>query len=449
MATEDSLIKVIPRNEPKDIVIVTIKEIFIAFLSSSKLQVHALDLTAILRNDCSLSIANVSHDIINLLIDGFLYYCKVWPGWVRKTEYLNGKIAFNVWHKQFKEYISYKCSALLDRAKKHLQQNSNLITVETQTEETSTDCYQCPYKLVIGGHPTIINNIAILTRDENIYIKQHPIKPWAPLTVAEFINWPFVAVELKLLDLHIERVNAHNFSRYITIDHSELNISDREFITHIKKHSLLARSYFYVYFRFYIEQLFEVLSSIGKISTDHLCNLKMICEQFLEDIREMNINGGSMQTHTTVGFHIGNFKYYRQKQIVTSQKDQVQDNKTIINLVEIIVPEVVCTLHHFHAVQDISVSDTVSFKSLNLLTKQIADPFDESINRLVQKILEDSVVYRCTFCTVAFSGERALSNLTSHFSDLHKVGHHLICNRCGGQFDMQQLVTKRWKHKCI
>lgn len=452
MSTKEDnyLIRVIPRNRPKDLVIVTIKEIFIAYLSSSKLSVHTLDVIAILQNDCRITVNNLKDEIVNLLMDGFFYYCKVWPGWEKKSPYLNGEISFNIWHKQFIEYLSYKCRDLLEKTKKYCgERKPTMKTAETQTEETSTSIDECPYKLVIGGHPTIINNIAILTRDENIYIKQHPIKSWVPLTVAEFINWPFVGVELKILNIHFERVNAHNFTRYITIDHSELNIIDTNFITRIKKHSILARSYTYLYFKFYIKQLFDVLSKIPLIDAEFLGHLKSVCEQFLEDIKEMNINDGSMQSHTSVGYHIGNFKYYRQKQIVTSQKSKPNENQTVINLVEIIVPEVVCTLHKFNAVQDLADTSTVTFKSLNKLAKQVEDPNNTFIPTLVENILLESITYYCTFCSISFVGQLALLNLTAHFEQSHKIGHHLICHQCGGQFDMHQLVTKRWSHKCI
>ncbi|KAK5640816.1 hypothetical protein RI129_009363 [Pyrocoelia pectoralis] len=419
VASEDNyLIKLIPRHRPKDVVIVTIKEIFIAYLSSSKLSVHALDVIAILQNDCKVTVVNLIDDIVNLLMDGFFYYCKVWPGWRKKPQYLDGEISFNLWHKQFIEYLSYKCTELLEKTKKYCcGRKSTMITAEAQTEETNTSIDDCPYKLVIGGHPTIINNIAILTRDENIYIKQHPIKSWVPLTVAEFVNWPFVAVELKILDMHFERVNAHNFTRYITIDHSELNITDTNFITHIKKNSILARSYTYVYFKFYIKQLFEVLSKISLIDAEYLAQLKSVCEQFLEDIKEMNINDGSMQSHTTVRFHIGNFKYYRQKQIVTSQKSKPHDNQTVINLVEIIVPEVVCTLHKFNTLQDLTDTSSVTFKSLNILAKQVEDPNDTFVPSLVENILLEGIVYHCTFCNISF----VRSTCASQFNDAFRT----------------------------
>ncbi|KAK4874906.1 hypothetical protein RN001_014266 [Aquatica leii] len=416
------LIEVLPRGEIREGIFIYLKDVFDAILNRSKLTLDVDDIKYILQHDLRINVSRFLPEIVNIFLEAFLYYCKCWRGWENTRKCLMENEAL---YKSFCRYLLNKYIFILMSIDVHLHQIPRKKNANTQT--ISVDFVTCPYELIIGNEPIITNNIV---RDE---------KPWTKLAPMEFLNWPHLAVEIKLLDIHVRRVNTLKIDRYIGCGNRKSTLNP-EFITHITSTSNTESSYTHSFFVFYFNQLFDVIKKIPSVNTQRVKELEDFFTAFLEDIKEINIGMGSMQTATTVGFHIGNAAYYRAKKFVVTE--------TPVHLIEYLVPEVDLTLNYFKAEQDLDDLGATTFKSLNALNEKLSIPFETSVLDVLFKINNTCIDYTCMYCNVKFSKSRALEGVVAHFADNHKVGNSVFCAKCEREFEIKELAGKRWRHVC-
>lgn len=421
-----------------------LKDVFTAVIDFTPLTLGTNDMKSILLEDLHINDINLRQPLLNVLEGTVLHYLKTWDGWKLPVGSYKRDFEFQVAFIKLCHYLTLKCNFVIRHAKEYIQELSKSSTYNSQAGTLSnTDCV---YKVVIGGPPSILNTIVALIRDDDIVVRQHAEHSWTTVTLKEFLNWPYVSVEVKLLDLHLKRVNSHKFQRYIAKTNQKISFSENEFISKVTKFSEDAKPYTHTFFRFYFIQLFNVLQKLEGVNATRVKELQEVYTQFLDDVKEMNIANGSMCTDTAVSFQIGNQKYARSKFI--SKKDE-KNEKESINFIEHILPHVDLTLFYCTAVQDMSDTTGVTFKRLNAVIKRGIKSSDHDIQNLMFVVNNTCVEYACTFCYKKFIGSQALKEVIGHFAHEHKVGHPVVCFKCHKQFQVKSLAGDRWKHACI
>ncbi|KAF5294396.1 hypothetical protein FQR65_LT10761 [Abscondita terminalis] len=337
-------------------------DLFRAVIDDVSITLGVNDMRNILLVDLNVPETNLRQPLLNVLEEVILHYCKTWKGWEKSIDYYKDQFNFQIGFLEILRFIREKCKIVIEQSHVYIEE-----VAKSQLEETTlvTDPSKptCPYKLTIGGPPSILNTLVAVIKNDDILIKQHEETPWRTLTASEFLNWPFVSVEVKLLDLELKRVNTHNFQRYIAKANQKLPLPESKFISEVTKLSKDGKPYTHTFFNFYFIQLFNILRKIQGES--RISELQHIYTQFLMDIKEMNIHE-SMCTNTTVQFNIGKQKYSRSKLMVGTNNEN-KNGLRAINYVEHIIPQIDLTLHKCTAAQDMSDTKSVTFKRLNTI----------------------------------------------------------------------------------
>ncbi|KAK4874904.1 hypothetical protein RN001_014264 [Aquatica leii] len=353
----------------------SLRHVFIAISNSCSLILNSNDMKRILSEDLGIADTNLRQPLLNVLEATVMHYLKIWDGWKRPAGSYSTESNFEVAFVSLRQYLSSKCNFVIQHADEYIQEI-------------------CDYKLIIAGPPSILDSIVTSIKNDDILV-DHAVYAWRDLRFSEFLNWPFVSVEVKLLDLHLKRNKV-------------------------------------LFQRFYVIQLLVVLQKI-RVEASVIKALAEIYHQFLEDVREMNIAHGSMCTNTTVSFQIGKQKYTRSKLVPNEP----------VHFVEHISPQVDLTLFDCTAVQDMHDANIISFTRLNSI-----NPNNFDTQHLIYIINNTAIKYSCTFCSKSFGGPDALKHCTEHFSILHKVGEPVACLKCHKCFQVKTLSGSRWKHSC-
>ncbi|GJQ71948.1 hypothetical protein Trydic_g3057 [Trypoxylus dichotomus] len=330
-----------------------------------------------------------------------------------------------------------------------------MISQEIQTDPISKrNKPDAPYNLVISGQPNVLNNIVFIEMDGDIVIKQHTEKPWKPLTAAEFLNYPFVYVILKLPDFELSRSNLHEFQRYITECGDSVSCPEVDFVTYIKKRNQTMKPtvFSFDYIHAYCKQFLETIKKVKGINIVKITELEELFRQFLFDIEESDVFSSvneagktvnTMATDTTVCFHIGRKTYVRNKKMIISNENQKESNA--VNFCEILIPRMAYTLTKLVDSEDTSTEDT-SFKNLNDINDQITKKSPE-IYKFIEAV-NNSVSYHCILCPKMYAGEQAYIEILDHYRFLHKSEQSVLCFMCRKQFAIAKLAGCRWSHEC-
>ncbi|KAK4874908.1 hypothetical protein RN001_014268 [Aquatica leii] len=346
-------------------------------------------------------------------------------------------------------YLIYKSNFVIRSAPKHTQSLTLNHDESTQTDEKLVLQKVSPYTVFIEGPPAVLNNIVFIEKDGDVVVKQHTGKPWINLSLTEFVNWPHVAVEVQLPDLHLTRTVSHVYDRFIGIKGDTMTFPENSHIIHITKlkSDTELQPYTHRFFQCYVFQLIKVLSILPAISQERLVELRVILMQFLKDIEEINVYSKTMSTNACVGFRIGNCRYIRNKKMVNNTVD-----RNSISFYEIINPQINLMLTRFDVKQDtykLQQQDITTFESLNQLWfKFNRNNTHEDIVRMVRLVNESCIKYTCTLCKEHFSGFQAYDQISSHFWNFHQSEQSVLCPKCGQQYELKVLAGQRWAHPC-
>ncbi|KAF5302515.1 hypothetical protein FQR65_LT00887 [Abscondita terminalis] len=283
-----------------------LSDLFCAVIENISITFGINDMRNILLIDLHIPETSLRQPLLNVLEEVVLHYCKTWKGWEKSTDYYRNHFNIQIGFLDILKFIRVKCKTVIEQSQVYIKE-----VEKSRLEETTsvTDPSTCPYKLTIVGPPSILNTSVAVIKNDDILITQHDETPWRTITHSALLNWPFVSVEVKLLDLELKRVNTHNLQRYIAKADQKIPVPETEFISEVTKLSDTGKPYTHTFFNFYFIQLFNVLQKIQGIKESRIRELQSICTQFLMDVKEMNIAHGSMCTNTTVQFNIGQHKY--------------------------------------------------------------------------------------------------------------------------------------------
>lgn len=423
---------------------ITLNIIFDAIINGINLEVNRKHLESIINKELNTDTKELDIRLIKVLCEALIYYINIWTGWQHNHQFRNA------WFPHFCEYLSTKTTYIIKNSSQFIDDKSDLVDKGTQTKKIDKLKKLAPYNLVVGGPPSVVNNLIFSVYDGSIVIKQHVAKPWHELKIPQFLNWPYVAIEMKLPDISITRSNEHQVQRFIALEGVPMMSPHLDHIHHItripEKSENEFTPYSYTFFSHYFRQLNVVLKKIPNINKQRLVELSALFTEFLKDIKEMKVYKSTMTPYVTVGYNIGRCRYLRSKKMVNSV---TLSPHTPINYFELITPQMDVSLNYFKAKQDCNDIDDVTFESLNLLLRKLSEESNSEIETLTDFINNLSVMYKCNLCKENFSGADAYNLATKHFKQLHEGEQLVLCLKCGKQYEIHVLCSQRWCHRCL
>lgn len=261
-------------------------------------------------------------------------------------------------------------------------------------------------------------------------MKQHVSAAWKNLTTAQLINWPFVEVRFSTEDVCFVRKQVTEYERYLNFHVLECETKDTviDYVDSLNKKTCYTYNFLEEYFKEYKNSL-----RIRNVSSEKLEEIGTILEQFLEDIKYINVNN-SIATNTTVRFRLSKQSFTRNKKLMkngTSTEDVLR-----VAYCEIVLPKIEMVLLHFKAKQ----KDTphISFEYTDKIKN--CDIYEDLCLPQIQ--------YRCTFCRVSFDTRYSKEEMMDHLKNEHNVEQDVRCTICKANFDVVNLAANRWKHQC-
>lgn len=104
-----------------------------------------------------------------------VHFIKSWPGWQKKTAYLNNKITIDSWFKKFKEYLTFKLNFIIKSEIQKMCDDIEQLSINNQflfgiDNSTQTDMsvvkYTAPYSILIEAPPRFLNTIIFMEGDD-------------------------------------------------------------------------------------------------------------------------------------------------------------------------------------------------------------------------------------------------------------------------------------------
>ncbi|KRT84649.1 hypothetical protein AMK59_1136, partial [Oryctes borbonicus] len=437
-----------------------LRECINTILKGGVVQLNMKKVLEILVEDLHFNVRNITTRMKFVISECLCYYIQGWPGWKKYDQICTNERAKVAYIEKFKRYLIFKINYVL---RNELLFNQEVVDKKSDSmvcREVQTDAIgkrnkpDAPYNLVISGQPNVLNNIVFIEMDGDIIVKQHAEKPWKPLTAAQFLNYPYVYVLIKLPDIELSRSNLHEFQRYITECGDSVCSPKIDFISYVRKSKQNTKTKVYSidYIHAYCKQFLEIVQKLKGIYVVKITELEEVFRQFILDIEESNIFSSinetgktinTMATDTSVCFNIGRKTYIRNKKMVINHENQKEGNA--INFCEILIPKMAYTLVKFTPEEDVSTEDT-TFKSLNVINDQINNKSPE-LYKFVEAV-NSCVTYHCILCPKIYAGERAYIEILDHYRFLHKSEQSVLCFACRQQFAIPKLAGLRWNHEC-
>ncbi|XP_022904156.2 uncharacterized protein [Onthophagus taurus] len=416
-----------------------LREYFNSIANREVLHLNSRSVTPVLSVDLGIDLKMVSSRMKYVLAEALCYFMKVWPGW-STADYKNPLLKDDCFSK-YQDYLRSKLMYIIDNESQFRKdgdfQRGESVSVESQTDIPSkTNKPEAAFNLAITGKPSVLNNIVFIELDNNILIKNHLEKPWKQLpSMVYFLNHPYVKISVDLPSVKFSRSNVHVYKRYITDGGDTTTCPPTDFITEVVNTipNSTPKVYSYDFISAYFKQLTSILTKYN-INNHHL--IQSIISEFLQDIKDCNMNGGTMAAPFMVTYNIGGKVYVRNKKMVVS----INKNKNAINFCEILTPKVSFALQEFNVVEDENAKE-LSFIDLNKIASMSKEEHLTLINAF-----NNCVTFHCTLCDKVYQGERCYSDCLDHFRFLHKGEQAVVCFRCRKTFEVINLASTRWAH---
>ncbi|XP_022904160.2 uncharacterized protein [Onthophagus taurus] len=420
-----------------------LKEYFNSVANREVLHLNVKSVTPVLSVNLGIDLKMVSTRMKYVLAEALCYFMKVWPGW-STTDYKNPLLKDDCFSK-YQDYLRSKLMYIIDNESQFRKdgdfQRGETVSVECQTDIPSkTNKAEAPFNLVITGQPSVLNNIVFIEVENNILIKQHLEKPWKQLcSMTYFLNHPYVKISVDLPKVRFSRSNVHVYKRYITDGGDTTTCPPTDFISEVVNTfpNSTPKVYSYDFISAYFKQLTSILTKYDV--KNHLL-IRSIFGEYLQDIKDCNMHGGTMAAPFMVTYNIGGKVYVRNKKMVVSTSKNKDANA--INFCEILTPKVTFALQEFNVVEDTNAKE-ISFIDLNKIESMSKEEHLTLINAF-----NNCVTFHCTLCNKVYQGERCYSDCLDHFRFLHKGEQAVVCFKCRRTFEVINLASTRWAHNC-
>lgn len=367
-----------------------------------------------------------------LLFEAAPIFMVNWCGWSSPLVFQIKQVMFSL----FREYMRTSFKKLITKSYKKVNK-----TVETTEKGIQTDVFDykpvSQYKLVISGPLSIISNLTFLNLNDDIILKRHLPAPLPDITYQELLNWPFISVNLNILNIKISRSMAVDYDRYLCLAGDKSLHPSSKFFFVIEESNTEPQIICYKFLVLYIENIMNLLRDTNELVTHRYLEIKSIFLEFLKDI-EVVQNERIIPINLKITYSIGNGKYFR----VFGTFDK---SKESIVYQEILTPKVQFCLEKF-SLSNILCSGEIYFK--DILDIQTNPSGTEYIN-FISKIKNDCISYSCLFCKVSFNGELSIVKIINHLKENHKNELPVKCYRCKFQYNFKTLAGNRWCHICI
>nr|XP_023014628.1 uncharacterized protein LOC111504331 isoform X2 [Leptinotarsa decemlineata] len=387
-------------------------------------------------------------DILPLML---AFFMKNWQGWQRSTEYHSGTLNLAKWFQKFKRYITVRINVLIKSEFKKAQKmvgadqkgenntNKSFHNSGTQTEYSVPKVF-ASFSLSIQCPPKSLHAIVFTESGDDIIVQQHQHPTWAPLSLKELLNWPYIGVEYFSPELSFKRYNRGEYIRYLSFfSPTHVETDNTNFIEQVEilNPSEERNSYTLNLLKTYTNQYLEVIKTMENINLESIENLVVVIEEFLKDIEEIGINN-TMATNTSVLFNIGRSAYFRFKKM--PKKYHFAGPIPEVCYYEKYIPKMETQLTFFNGIQD-TTTDEITFIYPNVLKKNLAANSNAEVTNLSVPVL----VFYCLFCEI---GLVDISQLTEHLEKEHTMEPDFMCIKCNKYMSVCNLSKTRWKHEC-
>lgn len=360
---------------------------------------------------------------------------------------------FNSWFKEFFCYLKVKLAAVPELMLIHGKKNASTSSAKSSKSNNSQLSDFC---LEIKGPTNIINNLVFSTINNDVQLRCHKNKHMKTFNnegaLNALLNYPFIEVELNIgstagTSLAITRTCKCEYNRFIVNKYTSLHKKVIEMTTpdkrklnskmdaRIRSIELVEAKESVVYTHGFINEYIKTLMELIDLSSDKVSEmrkreLKLILNEFLSDIAEMNLyNRCVIATNTSVQYSIGKTIYERYRYV----------KKSDINFIEILTPMITLHFKEFNPLFAVDGQSQLYFKQLKMFRLTLSK-FEEVI------LNENTLKFTCTICLKYFIDS---ASIIEHFQKEHEPEVNVVCEKCELSLEVATLAANRWSHLCF
>ncbi|CAH1378459.1 unnamed protein product [Tenebrio molitor] len=414
-------------------------KIFKAFVFDDEISVTEDELVSYATDDLKLNLdelpAGMKQDLTVILLG----YMNLWPGWNDKDDFLNGKFKKEVYFERFQKFMLHKMKSTVEEvytsAVKDLDKQVVKSPIKFSKSNNKSDPKFSPYAMSIQCPPAMLNTILFSNIGDDLIMQHHLASDWQDLSTTQLLNWPHVELTFRTKDICFVRLQATEFTRYLSFEAHDSNKSNQSIIEDVQETQPIykRKCYSYTFLKEYFKVYMEALISTTKVSPSKLEEIQTILSQFLEDVRYIDVNN-SIATNTAVLFRLSHLPFIRNKRLVRDNDTKADEAR--VAYCEEITPKINFALVYFMPKQ----KDTVP------LSFEHTDQIKASQK---MKVILPWIWYKCSYCQVEYSGENSKNRMLDHLKNDHKMEPDVHCILCKKQFKVLDLAACRWKHKCL
>lgn len=324
----------------------SLKKYFRYMVNSRKLTIQFTQtkIREIIETDLQIEFQNFSDLLKDVSVEAFAFYIQGWPGW--QDQFQKCLDDPDGSYLEFKKFLREKILNLIEKEKQYC---SNKMLVETDTstvntltppaelfthlpKDSTTYKIKLPYTLEIYGRQNILNQVFFEHKNGQTTMNYRPIEMGRNYSNLQILNHPYVHIQFKLPSLiKFSRKNIHKIEMFLCRPTDYWTFPKQDHILDIRKFPARTNTYSWKFMQTFFQKLYAVMSSYGQfvsihtyflnivihivffifqINTAKKVEIMLVCNEFLNDIAEANLNSSTIQECSEVTYIIGDSMYY-------------------------------------------------------------------------------------------------------------------------------------------